>query len=161
MKTSELTQNNTTFSYLSGSCEFLNSVINNISSCVLLLNSKVELQAYNDALKTIFSNRQNEDLLYVRCGEAIGCAYAIEEQTQCGNSTHCNDCELRVSALESYLYGTNIYKDHIVRPFFNHKGEKIDKHLQFSTRQFIHKMEKYIIMIIDDVTPLVQYPRED
>ena len=149
---SEIALTNTSFNYLSHSSDFLNIVINNISACVLLLNHKMELQAYNDALKTIFSNRANEDLLYVRCGEAIGCAYAIEETKECGNTSHCNTCELRVAALESYVNKKNIYKDHIYRPFFDHNNTKVDKHLQFSTRHFKFEQENYIIMIIEDIT---------
>lgn len=149
---SEISLTNTSFNYLSNSSEFLNTVLSNISSCVLLLNNSMELQAYNDAMKTIFSNRENEDLLYVRCGEAIGCAYTIEEEKDCGSTTKCDTCELRVAAIESYVSRKNIFKDHIYRPFFDHSGNKIDKHLQFSTRFFHFEKEHYIIMIIDDIT---------
>lgn len=149
---SDISLTNTSFSYLSNSSDFLNIILSNISSCVLLLNNRMELQAYNDALKTIFSNREDEDLLYVRCGEAIGCAYSIEEETECGTTSKCDSCELRVSALESYVCGKNIYKDHIFRPFFDRNNNKVDKHLQFSTRLFQFEKEKYIIMIIDDIS---------
>ena len=50
---SDISLTNTSFNYLSNSSEFLNIVLSNISSCVLLLNEHMELQAYNDALKTI------------------------------------------------------------------------------------------------------------
>jgi sigma-B regulation protein RsbU (phosphoserine phosphatase) len=149
---SEIAHTNTSFGYLSHSSEFLNIVLNNINECVLLLNQDMELQAYNDALKTIFSNRADEDLMYVRCGEAIGCAYTIEELKDCGTTSHCETCELRIAALESYVKNKNIYKDHIYRPFFDHSNNKIDKHLQFSTRYFKFENEEYIIMIIEDIT---------
>lgn len=152
---SDLSLTNTSFSYLANSSEFLNIVLSNISSCVLLLNEHMELQAYNDALKTIFSNRENEDLLYVRCGEAIGCAYSIEEAVDCGKTTKCDTCELRIAALESYVNRKNIYKDHIYRPFFDRNHNKVDKHLQFSTRFFDFEKENYIIMIIEDITKQV------
>jgi hypothetical protein len=149
---SELALTNTSFGYLSQSSNFLNIVLNNINECILLLNHRMELQAYNDAMKTIFSNRANEDLQYVRCGEAIGCAYSIEEAKDCDKTSHCDTCELRIATLESYTSGKNIYKDHIYRPFFDHNYNKVDKHLQFSTRLFRFKKENYIIMIIEDIT---------
>ena len=149
---SDISITNTSFNYLSNSSEFLNIVLSNISSCVLLLNEHMELQAYNDALKTIFSNRENEDLLYVRCGEAIGCAYSIEEAADCGKTSKCDTCELRVAALESYVNRKGIYKDQIYRPFFDRNFNKVDKHLQFSTRFFEFEKEHYIIMIIEDIT---------
>ena len=149
---SELSNTNTSFNYLASSPEFLNLILNNISSCVLLLNENMELQAYNDALKTIFSNREGEDLLYIRCGEAIGCAYAIEEVKQCGETTRCSSCELREAAMETYLTRKPVYKDHIFRPFFDRNQNKVDKHLEFSTRFFQFEDESYIILIINDIS---------
>ncbi len=155
MKT-DLSMTNQSFSFLSNSSEFLNLVLNNINSCVLLLDKDMRLHAFNDAMKTIFSNRKDEDLLYVKCGEAIGCAHQIEEQTHCGETSQCNNCELRVSALKSYVNNEVMYKEHIVKPFFTHENKKIDKHLQFSTRLFHHNKEKHIIMIIEDITKHVK-----
>jgi len=127
-------------------------ILNNINSCILLLDKEVKLRAFNDSLKTIFSNKKDEDLLYMKCGEAIGCAYQIEEQKNCGETSKCCNCELRISALTSYMNNEIIFKNHITKPFFTNNNQKIDKHLQFSTRLFNFKREKYIIMIIDDIS---------
>lgn len=149
---SELSQTNNSFSFLSQSSEFLNLILNNINSCVLLLDRNVRLRAYNDALKTIFSNRKDEDLLFVKCGEAIGCAHQIEEQEDCGKTSKCCSCELREAALLSYVDNEFVYKEHIVKPFFTHDNKRVDKHLQFSTRVFYFEKDKYVIMIIEDVS---------
>lgn len=143
---------NESFNFLSNSSEFLNIILNNINSCVLLLDKELKLIAYNDALKTIFSNKKDEDLFFVRCGEAIGCAYQIEEKEECGNTSKCGNCELREAALISYLNNEIVYKEHITRPFFTHENQKVVKHLQFSTRLFVFKKEKYVIMIIEDIS---------
>jgi hypothetical protein len=149
---SNLTSTNVSFDFLKNSNEFLYDVINNINSCILLLNNKMELQAFNDALKTIFSDKTDEELMYQRCGEALGCAYHVEEQQDCGKTSQCNNCELRISALTSYMDDKTIYKEHIIRPFYNQVNQKVEKHLQFSTRFFNYLEEKYIILIIDDIT---------
>ncbi|WP_319511656.1 hypothetical protein [uncultured Draconibacterium sp.] len=149
---SKKTMANHSFDMLAESGEFLNLVLNNITSCVLLLDKDMKLQAFNDALKSIFSNKADEDLKYMLCGEAIGCAYQIEEAKDCGKTSKCCTCELRLAAFDSYLNNTVIYKKHIRRPFFNENGERIMKDLQFSTRHFYFKNEKYIILIIDDIT---------
>lgn len=143
---------NESFSFLSKSSEFLNLVLNNINSCILLLDKEVRLRAFNNALRTIFSNKKDEDLLYIPCGEAIGCAYQIEEQKECGSTSRCNTCELRIAALTSYMNNVPVYKNHIVKPFFTSENKKVDKHLQFSTRLFHFQKDKYIIMIIEDIT---------
>jgi nitrogen fixation/metabolism regulation signal transduction histidine kinase len=144
--------NNESFDFLKGSSDFLNIVLNNITSSVLLLDKQVKLRAFNDALKTIFSNKKDENLLYRKCGEAIGCAYQIEEQKDCGKTSQCCNCELREAALLSYTNDQIVYKDHIVKPFFTYENKKVDKHLQFSTRLFLFEKEKYIIMLIEDIT---------
>jgi hypothetical protein len=149
---SEKALTNESFSFLSHSSDFLNTMMNNLNSCVLLLDQDVRLRAYNNAMKTIFSNRKDEDLLFVRCGEAIGCAYQIEEEKECGETSKCNNCELRVAALTSYLYDVPVYKEHVVKPFFTHDNQKVNRHLQVSTRLFPFGDDKYIIMLIEDIT---------
>ncbi len=146
---------NLSFNLLSGSSKFLNIVLDNINSCVLLLDKNMELVAFNNSLKTIFSNNKDEDLLYWKCGEAIGCAYQIEEKKECGTTSMCSSCELRLAAMESYLDDIAVYKEHIQRPYFNYEGDKIDKDLQFSTRLFKYNNEKFIIMIVEDITKLL------
>ncbi len=152
---SDIASTNETFEFLSKSSDFLNVVLNNINSCVLLLNDKMELQAFNNSIKTIFSRNKNEDLQFRRCGEAIGCAYHIEEAKDCGDTSHCCNCELRVAALQSYVNDEVIYHDRIIKPFLTFDNKRVDKQLQFSTRLFIFRDEKYIIMLIDDITHFV------
>lgn len=154
-----LSQSNVSFNFLRNSSDFLNLILQNITSCVLLLNNKMELVAYNDSLKTIFSNKKDEDILYFRCGEVIGCAYSIEEKKDCGKTSQCSICELRVSAINSYLKNEVIYKERFTRPFYLTSGEKVEKHLQFSTRLFHFENDKYIIMIIEDITKFVNLKR--
>ncbi len=151
----DITHTNERFSVLSESSEFLNLILNNINSCIMLLDKDLKLRAYNDPLLSIFSNKKNENLLYRKCGEVIGCAYQIEEQKLCGNTSMCRTCDLRISALTSYANNEAIFKEKITKPFFNFEGQKIDKHLQFSTRLFHYQKEKYIIMILEDITELV------
>ena len=138
----------------------MDNIMNNIDCCVLILDKDVRLRAFNDALKTIFSNRKDEDLLYVRCGEAIGCAFQIEEQKECGHTTKCKFCELRVAALTSLAKNETVYQQRITKPFMDYDNVKVDKHLQFSTRQFHFDNEKYIILIIKDVTSFVEKEAE-
>lgn len=152
---------NVSFNYLRNAPDFLNTIINNICSCVLLLNKNMELQAFNDSLKTIFSNKKDEDLLYIRCGEAIGCAYVVDEVTECGKTSHCKYCDLRISALKSYLNKEVVYKKKISRNFYTTGEKKVLKHLQFSTRPFYFEKEYYIILIIEDITDFVNQMEEN
>jgi hypothetical protein len=153
---SNLSLTNVSFDYLSNSNEFLNLIIHYISSCVLLLNREMMLKAYNEPLRTIFSNKPHEDIMYRKCGNVIGCAYAVEEEKECGSTSQCKTCSLRVSAMKSYSDGVFIYKEKISREFYTTDHKKVMKHLEFSTRVFEFEQERYVILIIDDITPLVK-----
>lgn len=133
--------------------------MNNINSSILLLDKEMRLKAFNDAMKTIFSSKKDEDLMYMKCGEAIGYAYQLEEQKECGKTSQCCNYDIWIAALNSYMNNSVVYKDHIQRPFFLHSGEKVMKYLQFSTRLFVYNNEKFIIMIVEDITHLKNLER--
>lgn len=156
IRNSDFAMSNNSFDFLKKSSTFLNIILNNINSCVLLLNKEMRLTAFNDALKTIFSNKKDEHLIYKRCGEAIGCAFQVEEQKDCGMTSMCNDCELRTSAVSSYEKNENTFKKQFSRPFYNADNQKIDKKLQYSTHLFYYQKDKYVVMIVEDITYLVQ-----
>ena len=120
----------------------------------------MRLQAFNDAFKTIFSNKKDEDILYKHCGEAIGCAFQIEEGVDCGKTSQCVNCELRIAAFDAYFDGKIVYKEHIQRPFFDQNNQKVYKDLQFSTRKFHFNKDKYIVMMIEDITKIKQLERD-
>ncbi len=146
---------NVSFSFLKGSPDFLQAVLDNINSCVLLLNNKMELVAFNNALTTLFPNSRNKDVRYVRCGEALGCAFQVEEATECGKTSKCCDCELRTDALLSYVNNTVINFKKLERPFYNDKHQKINKKIQYSSRLFPFENDKYIILLIESL-PMVE-----
>lgn len=151
----EISSENTSFSYLRSSPDFLNKVINSISSAVMLLDKEMRLQAFNDSLRTIFSNAPGEHLLYQKCGNAIGCAATVESQNECGETDQCGNCELRKAAILTYCEGVEYYKNRVQRQFYLKNGKKVLKYLQFSTRRVTFNQDPYVLMIIDDLTDLL------
>lgn len=145
----EIALTNVSFNFLKGSQEFLNLILNNINSAVLLLNNKMELVSFNDALITIFPKNKDKDLKFVRCGEAIGCAYQVEEQTDCGTTTKCRHCELRLSAISTYLNNTSTLRKEIIRPFYIDDKNKVDMRIQYTTKLFAYEGEKYIVLLVE------------
>ncbi len=155
MNNKHLASSNVTFDFLQGSKDFLNIILNKVSCAILLLNQDMELHAFNDPLKTMFINKPNEDLLYVKCGEAIGCAFTVEEMKECSTTSKCKECDLRVSTLESYVSKEPIYRKKMSRDFYKTDGSKELKHLQFSVLPFYFEKNYYIILIVEDITRLV------
>lgn len=151
----DISSENTSFNYLRGSADFLDAVLNNISSCILLLDKDMKLHAFNNAIKTLFSNKPNEHLLYTRCGEAIGCAATVEEKKDCGTTTKCGTCMLRKCAIMTYADDVAYYKNRLSREFYRTDSEKELRHLQFSTRCIRYDQDRYVIMIVDDLTTVI------
>ncbi len=156
MDNKKLASTNVTFEFLYNSKDFMNIILNKVPCCVILLNKDMELQAFNDPIKSLFMDKEDEHLLYVRCGEAIGCAYTIEEMKDCGKTSKCEFCELRIKAVEAYVERKPIYKNKISREFYNVKGEKKMKHLKFSVLPFYFQNDYYIILIIEDISCLIE-----
>jgi len=116
----------------------------------------MQLQAFNEPLRTIFVDKEEEYLLYKLCGEVIGCAFQVESQQQCGDTKHCNECTLRVSAIEAYASGKPKLRQEIVREFYKADGSKEEKHLVFSVKPIYFRTEYYLIVLIEDVTWLIK-----
>lgn len=159
--TEKVALTNVSFEFLYHSSEFLRTLLNNISSCVLLLDRNMELQAFNEPMRTIFSNKSEEHLLYKKCGNAIGCAYQVESELDCGETHMCSYCKLRESALKSYMEKRPVYKQRLTREFYTTESVKELKHLQFSTRPFYFQNDAYIMVLVDDVTPFVKMKEEE
>lgn len=154
----ELSSANNSFNYLKNSSDFLNIIMENMTSSVLMLNKNMELQAFNDTFKTMFSDKPDEYLLYKKCGDALGCAYAIDENTECGTTSNCRFCELRENALNCYVQVKPVYKHAMSREFYLlNSTSKVLKHLQFSIRPFKWKEDYYLVLFIEDITKLKEH----
>jgi sigma-B regulation protein RsbU (phosphoserine phosphatase) len=152
---STIASTNHSFSFLKNSPEFLQILLEEISSCILLLNKELMLYAFNEPLRTIFSDKPDEVILFRKCGEVIGCAYAVEEQKECGFTTRCEFCELREMALKTCYTHESSGKRVLSREFYRTDDQKTLKHLRFSTRYFPYDGEGFVIVIIDDVTDII------
>lgn len=147
-----LTSAYTRFVDLKSSSQFLDFLLNNISSCVLMLNKEMKLQAFNDPFKTLFENSNSGKVLYERCGEVIGCAFTVDEEKNCGETSHCDQCILRLTALKAFSSHKNIYNQILEREFYLTKGKKERRKFRFSAKPLYHETNYYLIVILDDIT---------
>lgn len=148
---SSLTSTNVTFNFLKDSSNFLNLVLDNITTVVMLLNSKMELIAFNETIKNVFPFSKHKDLKYADCGEALGCLSHIDQKKACGNTSNCSKCELRLSAINSYLENKPTYRKRVSKEIYFDDGFHKRVDLVYSTRLFIFRGEKYLLLLIDPV----------
>lgn len=150
----EFSSNNEAFSYLKNDPDFLNALINDAGSCILILNKDMELRAFNDPMRNLFINEKDEDILYERCGDALGCAFTVDEMKKCGETSKCKTCQLRKDAIFSYINKEPVYYTSISREFYKKDSTKVTRHLRYSIRTLKVNRKYYIMMLLNDVTTL-------
>lgn len=140
------------FGDLRESNDFLNAMIDNITSAIFIVDRDVKIRSFNNPFQALFQKVEDK-ILGERCGNVIGCAFAVDQSKDCGETKNCNECELRGSILRSFLEKIPTYREKIVRDFYI-EGRKISKHFQFSTKYIQWSHETMVLIIVDDITAL-------
>ncbi len=137
---------------LKDSNEFLNTLLNNITSAIFIANKDMRIQSFNDSFRSLFY--KDEDLIIGElCGNAIGCIYTVVENANCGSTSNCTNCNLRSSLLTSFLEKVPTHRSILTREFLI-KNQLIQKHFQYSTRNITFKLEEMVLVIVDDITEI-------
>ena len=135
---------------LKESNEFLNILFNQITSAIFMVDKDVRIQSFNDSFKTLF-DATDEITLGKICGNALGCINVAESNADCGTTKNCEECQLRLSMLTSFLKKIPTDKSLLTREFIINEI-RILKYLQFSTRYIHFNNQEMVIIIVDDVT---------
>lgn len=138
---------------LLGSPDFAGFLFNNLSTAIFLVDRNMRVQKVNDAYIALFS-REESEAINQACGNALGCAFAVESGLECGSTPACPDCALRNSVLAcAASSGEEAQTTYLSRTFYI--AEKpVHKHLRIKTRKFSWNSEPLTIIAIDDVTEL-------
>jgi sigma-B regulation protein RsbU (phosphoserine phosphatase) len=137
---------------LKESNEFLNLLLDNINSAVLIADENLQIHQFNDSFLNLFDKAA--DFNFKKAfGEVTGCVNAIMENKPCGESSHCADCLLRRSLIDNLIEDAPVNKKSLNRLFYVN-GQPVLKHLQFSTRPLMFRGQKMYLVIIYDVTDI-------
>lgn len=137
---------------LKESNEFLNLLLDNINSAVLIADEKLQIHQFNDSFLNLFDTAA-ECTVESGFGEASGCVQAILENKPCGETSQCADCILRQSLVHNLIENSPVNKQSLDRVFYIN-GEPVTKHLQFSTRSIMFQGQKMFLVIIYDVSDI-------
>lgn len=132
--------------------QFFNVILENLQSMVFVVNKDMEILDYNSALKN-HVQKDDKDILNKRCGNVLGCMYAVEQNQLCGLTTECDKCVLNKAIIETSLGRAPIDRQMLSR-FFYFKGKKRQNHYIYSTRYIEFENKKLILIVLDDVTEL-------
>lgn len=136
------------------STEFLNTVLDNMESAVLLLDKEMRIHHVNRRFLELF-RPPGEEVLGAYCGNALSCGHAVEESAECGKSSRCGECGLRAAAAQA-LAGEIPRRSRLVRRFYV-RGRPERKHLDYSCRHMAYKGRDMALVVLHDVTELEEH----
>ena len=139
---------------LKESNEFLNLLLDNMNSAVLIADENLRIHQFNNSFLNLFDTAA-VSALKSGFGETTGCVSAVIENKDCGESSHCTDCILRRSLIHNLIDNAPVEKESLNRTFYIN-GEPVNKHFQFSTRPITFQGQKMFLVIIYDVTDIEQ-----
>ena len=137
---------------LKESNEFLNLLLDNINSAVLIADENLRIHQFNNSFLNLFDTAA-ECSLDNGFGEATGCVNAVLENKPCGETSHCADCILRRSLIHNMIENAPVNRQSLNRVFYIN-GEPVMKYLQYSTRSITFQGQKMFLVIIYDVTDI-------
>lgn len=139
---------------LKESNEFLNLLLDNINSVVLIADENLQIHQFNDSFLSLFDSAA-ESVLETSFGETSGCVNAVMENKSCGQTSHCAQCILRHSLIQTLTERVPVDNQPLNRVFYIN-GKPVQKHLRFSTRSIMYQGRKMFLIIISDVTDIEQ-----
>ncbi len=137
---------------LKDSSEFLNVLFDNINSALFIVDKEIKVREFNNAFSLLL-NRRAEDVIGKLCGNALGCAFTVDENALCGEASYCMQCDIRKSLIAGFTKQIPTDKQHLVREFYIN-GIKVLKYFLYTTRYISFDSREMILMIVDDITEL-------
>jgi sigma-B regulation protein RsbU (phosphoserine phosphatase) len=146
------------FQDLKESSEFLNLMLDNIDAAVLIVDENLKIHQFNRSFLDLF-DRAADQLVQTSFGQISGCVNSIKENKPCGSTSQCQFCLLKNSLLQTLSARTAVNRQRLERTFYIN-GQAVDKHLEFSARSIHFQGRDMILVIIYDVTAMVQQKME-
>ena len=137
---------------LKESNEFLNLLLDNINSAVLIADENLRIHQFNNSFLDLF-DKATESVIDESFGETVGCVNAIIENKSCGATSQCSNCILRKSLIHNLIDHAPVENQPLNRIFYIN-GQPVEKHFQFSTRPITFQGRKMFLIIIYDVTDI-------
>ena len=135
---------------LKESNEFLNLLLDNINSAILIaddtvakagdykkaINNLDAANSYYDSFLNLFDHAAN-GISGKGFGEVTGCVNAVIENKPCGETSHCAHCLLRKSLVRTLVENAPIDRQHLERTFYlNGKPGSKASGIQHPANQF-------------------------
>jgi sigma-B regulation protein RsbU (phosphoserine phosphatase) len=139
---------------LKESNEFLNLLLDNMNSAILIADENLQIHHFNKSFLNLFDHAA-ESFFGKGFGEATGCVNAVIENKPCGQTSQCAHCLLRKSLVQTLVENAPVDRQHLQRTFYLN-GKAVEKHLEFSTRRISFRGRDMFLVVIYDITAIEQ-----
>ncbi len=136
--------------------EFFRAVLDAIPSPVFIVDKDVRILAYNAAAVPLLGEKPDL-VLRMRSGEALHCINATGTQGGCGCSEECRACVVRNSVRSSF--GNQSVVRQKSRMTLVREGGSSEVFLLVTTAPLKHEGASYVILILEDISELVELRR--
>ncbi len=141
----------TYLSDLRESNEFLNLLLDNMNSAVLIVDENYKVSQFNNAFLNLFDTAADASL--GGFGDISGCVYAVQENRSCGETSQCGSCVLRRSFIHTLVEDAPVEK-HTIERIFYFGGRPEKKYLEFTTRLISFQGRRMYLVLIYDITEI-------
>ncbi|MBI5591989.1 MAG: SpoIIE family protein phosphatase [Deltaproteobacteria bacterium] len=143
---------------LKESNEFLNLILENIDSAILIADENMRIHQFNKSFLSLF-DRAADRVLESSFGLVSGCVNAVKENKPCGGTSMCQFCVLRKTLLQTLVEDYPVDRKSLERVFYI-KGKPVLKYLEVTSRLIRFQGQKMILVIIYDVSQIEEQKRK-
>ncbi len=137
---------------LIGKNDFLRKLFDNMPTAVFIVDEHVRVQNVNKSFTKLF-HKSWDEVYNELCGNALGCIFPVKEQTDCGETMNCNNCEIRKNLIICLKDKEGNLNALITREFFI--GEEfVMKHFYVTTNYLEFNAVDYALVMIQDISEL-------
>jgi phosphoserine phosphatase RsbU/P len=143
---------------LKESNEFLNLILENINSAILIADENMQIHQFNKSFLSLF-DRAADRVFESSFGQLSGCVNAVQENKSCGGTSKCQFCVLRKTLLQTLVEDYPV--DHkSMESVFYIKGSPVLKNLEVTSRLIQFHGQIMILVIIYDVSQIEEQKRK-
>ena len=137
---------------------FKDFLFDNLSAAIFVVDKDLKVQKVNNAYKALF-HKEERDVLNTLCGNSIGCAFAVEEDKPCGQTSECGQCSLRSCLIRCFSEADKVQSTYISRKFYV-DGKAFFKYFRIKVKMVKFHEEVMAIIMVDDVTELEEQKKQ-
>jgi len=139
---------------LKESNEFLNALLDNLIPAVFIVDKDIRIHSFNNSFKALF-HKPEDRILGELFGNALGCAFVMDEAKDCGCTSNCDNCLLRNTLIQVFNLKIPAYKKRLTRKFYINDQE-IVKYFIYTAKYVYFNNEEMVLIIVDDITELME-----